>query len=311
MLDGTRTERRHNPVNISDRGCPSLGCTGNLTGNEYNGKGSLASTLITRVGDEISSGKERRLDSNLTSVLHSGYRHPLKLDIKTIKNSTRTDLVEYLVANDEVEAGRGLITYAILMSWAFFWTWRIIITIIIIYTLNYAWTYMRRTYGLSNDAVEYYVKLGQDKKHPFHSLGNNGWLPAHSFGISLKSKIEDDHHGWNAKAPLGWNVDWAPHKGWSGYAPAPTGWSGEMPEGWSGWAASYPDHYHQPSPYHPDEDFGWPEPPRKGWKKSKADEIEEELRPSRHKFDRTKGYKLAQKHTKKVIVTRIKYFKNI
>lgn len=241
LIDGTPTEGLQNPVQISRKKCQKPGCASNFTEIEY--------------------------------------QKPVKLDIKTIKNSTRSDLVEYAVANDEIETGRGLITYAILVSYAFFWTWRFIITFIIIYTIHHFWTHMHKTYGISNSMIEYYVKLGQDKKHPFHSYG--GRLP--TFGVSLKSKSENP--GWKEIAPPGW-------KGPQG--PEPQGWAGWEPQGWSGWVASYHDHHRHPPPRHPGHDFGWPKPEEKEGESESEEDIElADTRPLHWKIDR--------KRTKKVI----------
>lgn len=269
VLDGARTGRRHKPVNISDRNCPSLGCTGNLTTDSYNGKGSLAPpTKLSPDEAVLSPNKERRFDSSSATTatsFHHDHHHPLKLEIKSINDSARSDTVDYnnyVVSQDsidEVGSGRGLVKTAVIISWLVYWAGKAFISFIVINIFKYVWNKFKKAHGIGDDYIEYYVKLGNDAKHPFHNYGA-GWNP--TFGVSLKSKHED--HGWKG---AGGALTYQPHHA-SSY---------QYPQGHG--------HEHWPPPYYAGaQDYGWHH--GKGWK-SESEEAEDELK---HNFDMEKVY---------------------
>ncbi|ODM87659.1 hypothetical protein Ocin01_19023 [Orchesella cincta] len=162
---GTRSARRHQPVNISDRNCPALGCTGNLTSDTFNGKGSIAATILPTASS--TSSKDERFDSPEFLQHH----HPLKIEIKSITNSTIANSLDSSYVHVDEETGRSDDEFPVsaFFSWAVYWLFKI-------------------KSSIADDYIEYYVKLGQDSKHPFSSYGG-GWL---LFRVLFSIRLGDD-----------------------------------------------------------------------------------------------------------------------
>ncbi|CAL8093700.1 unnamed protein product [Orchesella dallaii] len=242
--DGTRSARRHQPVNISDRNCPALGCTGNLTSDTFNGKGSVAATILPasttetfgnerepqikcskatssstgrsckRIGSStktphpapvykrkssvvpvvpgLSLDEEDRFDT--AKPYHPG---PLKLEIKAIKNSTRTDAiadVNNLVANEG--NGRALFTTAILLSWVVAWTWKAFWSFIVVHGVDFLWTTIKNKLGYGNDSFETTITLGNEHGHGHH--GGQGQGHGQGWASSYGHQGHGPH-GWSSK----------------------------------------------------------------------------------------------------------------
>lgn len=193
---------------------------------------------------------------------------PLKLEIKSIKNSTRTDItpLDNLILNDG--SGRSLITAAVLVSWMIGSSFKKLWSFIFVHGIDFLWTTIKNKLGYSDDHYETHVTLGSehqhDHKHVKHDLKHTGWgWGGWSHHIS--------HHGWPTVGH-GW-----PTKGWSGSSHG---------QGW---------HYH-PKNVHK-KPYSWYHPASKLFEQPTIQYLPHGTEYTLYGYDQNQAYKYAYYHS--------------
>lgn len=155
----------------------------------------MSKRRIVSLGESL-NGAERFIP---TKPFHPG---PLKLEIKSIPNSTRVDgvPVDINAILAEEENGRSLITAAVLITWIAIWKWGAYISFFIVHTIDFIWTSIKNILGWGNEHYETTITWGHDHPHHGHK--------AHRHGLFNRHRHHHHHHhghqhqsGWGHPPP--------------------------------------------------------------------------------------------------------------
>lgn len=129
---------------------------------------------------------------NPSKPFHPG---PLKLDIKSIKNSTRADSTGIAINSlENEENGRSLLAAGIIFLWIWIWKWKATITFFIVHSLDFLWVSFKNLLGWGNEHYETTITLGNE--HPPRRRRIFNYQPDHGWPGQAHGHGHQGHNGW-------------------------------------------------------------------------------------------------------------------